>query len=102
MYAVEWHSQQYRFAIGRLHVEHVESIDVDVNEGGEGEAAAVQLVSCRSKRIRFIFQPPPWFSNLVMKVDFTMRIAQHGCIPSVAWGPVPNKMHLEPLVDELY
>ena len=99
VHAVEWHSHKYRFAIGTLHVEHVESVDVDMNEE---EDTPVQLVSCRSKKIRFTFEPPPWFSSLIMKVDIAMQIARDGCSPSIKWGPVPNGRHLEPLVDELH
>ena len=99
VYAVEWHSHKYRFAIGSLQVEHVESIDVETNDGG---GTSVQLVSCRSKRIRFTFKPPSWFSSLIVKIDIAMQIAQHGSTPSITWGPVPNGKHLDPLVDELY
>ena len=99
VYAVEWHSHNYQFAIGSLQVEHVESIDVEINEG---EAASVKLVSSRSKRTRFTFKPPTWFSSLIMKIDIAMQISRHGCTPSITWGPVPNGRHLEPLVDELY
>ena len=99
VYAVEWHARKYHFAIGSLQVEHVESIDVEINEG---EAAFAQLVSCRSKRIRFVFQPPPWFSSLIMKIDIAMQIARHGCTPSITWGPLPTGRRLEPLVDELH
>lgn len=99
VHAVEWHSNKYRFAIGTLLVEHVESIDVDIDEG---EDALVQLVSSRSKKIRFIFEPPPWFSSLIMKIDIAMQIGRHGRTPSITWGPVPNGKHLEPLVDELH
>lgn len=99
VYAVEWRSHKYRFALGTLQVEHVESIDVEVNER---EAASVQLVSCRSKRIRFTFKPPTWFSNLIMKIDVAMQISRHGCIPAITWGPVPSGRQLEPLIDELY
>lgn len=99
VYAVEWQSHKYRFALGNLQVEHVESIDVEVSEE---EAASVQLVSYRSKRIRFTFKPPTWFSKLIMKIDIAMQISQHGCTPSITWGPVPNGKQLEPLVDELY
>lgn len=98
VHAVEWHSHKYRFAIGTLLVEQVESVDVDIDEG---EDAQVQLVSSRSKKIRFTFEPPPWFSSLIMKIDIAMRISRHGCTPSITWGPVPNGKHLEPLVDEL-
>ena len=98
VHAVEWHSHKYRFAIGALLVEHVESVDVDIDEG---EDAQVQLVSSRSKKIRFIFEPPPWFSSLIMKIDIAMQISRHGCTPSIKWGPVPHGKHLEPLVDEL-
>ena len=100
IYAVEWHSHKYRFAIGSLQVEHVESIDVETNYE---DSTSVQLVSHRSKRIRFTFKPPNWFSSLIMKIDIAMQIAHHGSTPSITWGPVvPNKNHLDPLVDELY
>ena len=99
IFAVEWHSHKYDFAIGSLQVEHVESIDVETNDG---DGTSVQLVSCRSKRFRFTFKPPTWFSSLVMKIDIAMQIAQHGSTPSITWGPVPNGKHLDPLVDELY
>ena len=99
VYAVEWHSHTYDFAIGSLQVEHVESIDVETNDG---DGTSVQLVSCRSKRFRFTFKPPTWFSTLVMKIDIAMQIAQHGNTPSITWGPVPNGKQLDPLVDELY
>lgn len=98
-YAVEWQSHKYRFAFGTLQVEHVESIDVEANER---EATSVQLVSYRSKRIRFTFKPPTWFSNLIMKIDIAMQISRHGCTPSITWSPVPNERQLEPLIDELY
>ena len=87
VHAVEWHSHKYRFAIGTLLVEHVESVDVDIDEG---EDAPVQLVSSRSKKTRFIFEPPPWFSSLIMKIDIAMQISRHGCTPSITWDPVPN------------
>lgn len=99
VHAVEWHSHRFRFVIGTLEVEHVESVDVEMKEGDD---ASVQLVSCRSKKIRFIFEPPPWFSSLIMKIDIAMQIARHGCTPSITWGPVPVGRHLEPLVDELH
>lgn len=99
VHAVEWHSQRYRFAIGTLQVEHVESVDVEIDEG---EDASVRLVPYRSKRVRFIFEPPRWFSSLIMKIDIAMQIAQHGCTPSITWGSVPNGKHLDPLVDELH
>ena len=99
VYAVEWHSHKYCFAIGSLQVEHVESIDVETNDG---DASSVQLVSCRSKRIRFTFKPPTWFSSLIMKIDIAMQIAQQGSTPSITWGPVAPRKHLDPLVDELY
>ena len=99
VHAVEWHSHKYQFSIGTLQVEHVESVDVEMNEA---EVGSVQLVSHRSKKIRFIFKPPPWFSSLIMKIDFAMQIGQHGSTPSITWGPVPKRRHLEPLVDELH
>ena len=99
VYAVEWQSHKYCFAIGSLQVEQVESIDVETNDG---DATSVQLVSCRSKRIRFTFKPPIWFSSLIMKIDIAMQVAQHGSTPSITWGPIPNGKHLDPLVDELY
>ena len=99
VYVVEWHSHRYRFAIGNLQIEHVESVDVEMDDG---EDTSVQLVSRRSKKIRFVFQPPPWFSSLIMKIDVATQISYHGCTPSISWGPVPNGSHLEPLVDELH
>ena len=99
VHAVEWHSQKYRFAIGTLQVEHVESVDVEVDEG---EDASVQLVPHRSKRVRFIFEPPRWFSSLIVKIDIAMQIAQHGCTPFITCGSVSNGRHLDPLVDELH
>ena len=99
VHTVEWHSHKYRFAIGTLQVERLESVDVEIDEGGD---ASVQLKSCRSKKIRFTFEPPSWFSNLIMKIDFAMQTARHGCPPSITWGPVPSGRHLEPLVDELH
>ena len=98
VHAVEWHSHKYRFAIGTLLVEHVESVDVDIDKG---EDAPVQLVSSRSKKIRFIFEPPPWFSSLIMKIDIAMQISRHGCTPSITWDPTHKGKHLESLVDEL-
>ncbi len=80
-------------------MEHVESVDVDMSEG---ETASVQLVSYRSRKIRFIFEPPRWFSSLVMRIDIAMQVAEHGSTPHVKWGSVPNGRHLEPLLDELY
>ena len=99
VHAVEWHSHKYRFAIGTLQVERVESVDVEIDERKD---ASVQFVSCRSKKIRFVFEPPSWFSSLIMKIDIAMQIARHGSTPSIKWGPVPNGRHLEPLVDELH
>ncbi len=99
VHAVEWHSNKYHVAIGTLQVEHFESVDVDMSEG---EAASVQLVSYRSMKIRFIFEPPRWFSSLVMRIDIAMHIAEHGCTPSVKWGSVPNGTNLKPLLDELH
>ena len=99
IHAVEWHSHKHCFAIGSLQVEHVKSIDVETDDG---DAASVQLVSYRSKRIRFTFKPPTWFSSLIMKIDIAMQIAQHGNTPSITWGPVTNGKHLDPLVDHLY
>lgn len=100
VYVVKWHSHKYCFAIGSLQVEHVESINVETNDG---DADSVQLVSCRSKRIRFTFKPPTWFSSLIMKIDIALQIAQHGSTPSITWGPVlPDSKHLDPLVDELH
>ena len=99
VHAVEWHSHKYHFPIGILQVEHVEGVDVEINEG---EDASVQLVPYRSKKIRFIFEPPRWFSSLIVKIDIAMQIAQHGCTPAITWGSVPNGRHLDPLVDELH
>ena len=99
VHAVEWRSQKYRFAIGTLQVEYVESIDVEIDEG---EDASVRLVPYRSKKVRFIFKPPLWFSSLIMKIDIAMQIAQHGSTPSITWGSVPNGRHLDPLIDELH
>ena len=99
VHAVEWHSHKYRFVIGTLQIEHVDSVDVEMKEG---EDASVQLVSCRSKRTRFIFKPPPWFSSLIMKFDIAMRIEREGRTPSITWGSIPNGRHLETLVDELH
>ena len=99
VHAVEWHSHKYRFPIGILQVEHVESVDVEIYEG---EDTSVRLVPYRSKKVRFIFKPPRWFSSLIMKIDIAMQIAQHGCTPSITWGSVPIGRHLDPLVDELH
>ena len=99
VHAVEWHSQKYRFPIGTLQVEHVESVDVEIDES---EDASVRLVPYRSKKVRFIFKPPRWFSSLIMKIDIAMQIAENGCTPSITWGSVPNGRHLDPLVDELH
>ena len=99
VHAVEWHSHKYRFPIGILQVEHVESFDVEIDKG---EDASVRPVPYRSKKFRFIFQPPRWFSSLIMKIDIAMQIAHHGCTPSITWASVPNGRHLDPLVDELH
>ena len=99
VHAVEWRSSKYRFPIGTLQVEHVEGVDVEMDAE---EATSVQLVSYRSKKFRFIFEPPHWFSSLVLKVDIAMQIAAHGCSPSISWGQIPRGSHLEPLVDELH
>ena len=99
VHAVGGHSQKYRFPIGTLQVEHVESVDVEIDEG---EDASVRLVPYRSKKVRFIFKPPLWFSSLIMKIDIAMQIAQHGSTPSITWGSVPNGRHLDPLIDELH
>ena len=77
VHTVEWHSHKYRFAIGTLRVEHIESVDVEISEA---EDAPVQLVSSRSKKTRFIFEPPPWFSSLFMKIDIAMQITRHGVL----------------------
>lgn len=37
VHAVEWRSHKYRFAIGTLLVEHVESVDVDTAEGEDAQ-----------------------------------------------------------------
>ena len=99
IHAVEWRSNKYHFPIGTLQVEHVESVDVDMSEG---ETASVQLVSYRSRKIRFIFEPPRWFSSLILRIDIAMQIAEHGCTPSVKWGSVANGRSLKPLLDELH
>ena len=99
VHAVEWHSNKYHFPIGTLQVEHVESVDVEIDEG---EDISVRLVPYRSKKVRFIFKPPRWFSSLIVKIDIAMQLAQHGCTPSITWGSVSNGRHLDPLVDELH
>ena len=99
VHAVEWHSHKYHFPIGSLQVEHVESVDVEIDEG---EDASVRLVPYRSKKVRFVFEPPHWFSSLIMRIDIAMQTAQHGCTPPITWGSVPNGRHLDPFVDELH
>lgn len=55
LHAVEWSSKDYTFVIGTLRVEHVESIDVLVDNRQNNGNLWTQDVSCRSKKIRFIF-----------------------------------------------
>ena len=99
LHTVEWHSHKYRFVIGTLQIEHVESVDVEMKEG---EHAFAQLVCYRSKRARFTFTPPSWFSSLIMKIDISMRIEREGRTPSINWSPISNGRRLEPLLEELH
>lgn len=59
-------------------------------------------MSVEKDHLRFMFEPPPWSSSLIVEIDIAMQIAWHGCTPSITWGPVLDGRHLEPLVDELH
>ena len=102
VHAVRWNLNKYSFIIGTLHVEHVESIDVVTDQVNTDDGFSFQDVSCRSKKIRFTFEPPPWLSSLIVKIDIAMQVSQPDFTPQIHWRCVPQGPHLVPLVDELH
>ena len=95
---VEWSSNNYGFVIGTLQVEHVESIEVPVDPADTDDGFYHLR---RSKNIRFTFKPPLWLSNLIVKIDIAMQIAQHDSLPCMTWSSLPGSRHIEPLIEDL-
>ena len=102
VHAVRWNLNKYSFVIGTLHVDHVESIDLETDQIDTDDGFAFQYVLRRSKKTRFTFTPPPWLSRLIVKIDIAMKISQPDFAPNINWRCVPQGSHLVPLVDELH
>jgi len=89
---VYWSIREYKFPIGTLRIEQAEGVEGRVYSSTPASYHQKSSSLKQTRKVKFRFNPPPWFSNWVVEIGIINRWTGYNSFPQISWCRVPSGM----------